>query len=185
MIIEEIGIGITVMMLVMLIHLMATYILLDFADAYDNRFKQHPRLRLLLALTVANVVLLIAHLIEVGFWATVYAAQGIVEDHNDAFYSAFVNYTALGFGESTQDAGTRLIDPMTAGSGIMMFGWSTALLFLVIQQHLPEVRRPPRRRAPRREEPGREAAREAAHEGSLLAEAHEATGAESSPRVTS
>ncbi len=177
MIFEEIGIGITVMMLVMLVHLMATYILLDFSDAYDNMFKRHPRLRLLTALIVANIVLLVAHLIEVGFWAVVYAAQGIVEDHNDAYYSAFVNYTALGFGQSTQDIATRLIDPMTAGSGIMMFGWSTALLFLVIQQHLPEVRRPPRKRAPHHDE----AALEAAHE----AEAHEATGAASSPRVAS
>lgn len=173
MILKEIGIGITLMMLVMLVHLMATYILLDWADAYDNMFKRHPRLRLLMALVVANIVLLVAHLVEVGFWAVVYAAQGIVADHNDAYYSAFVNYTALGFGQSTQDVGTRLIDPMTAGSGIMMFGWSTALIFLVIQQHLPEVRRPPRRRAPRRDD--------TAHE----AEEHEATGGESSPIVRS
>ncbi|WP_425105032.1 two pore domain potassium channel family protein [Ancylobacter sp.] len=177
MIIKEIGIGIALMMLVMLVHLMATYVLLDWADAYDNMFKRHPRLRLLAALTVANIVLLVAHLVEVGLWAVVYAMQGIVEDHNDAYYSAFVNYTALGFGQSTQDAGTRLIDPMTAGSGIMMFGWSTALLFLVIQQHLQEVRRPPRRRAPRHDEE--------AHEDAHPVDEHDATGAAPSPRVTS
>ncbi|WP_018387647.1 ion channel [Ancylobacter sp. FA202] len=172
MIFEEIGLGISMMLLVMLVHLMATYILLDCADAYEQVFKRHPRLRLLLALLVANILLLGAHLIEVGIWAVVYASKGLVSDHNDAYYSAFVNYTALGFGDAGQQTATRLIGPMTAGSGIMMFGWTTALLLLVIQQHLPEVRRPPRKRAPHHEEP--------AHE-----EVQEATGAASSPKVTS
>lgn len=171
MIFEEIAIGIAMMLLVMLVHLMATYILIDFSDAYDQILKHHPRLRLLLALIVANVLLLTAHLIEVGIWAVVYATKGLVTHHNDAYYSAFVNYTALGYGDSLQQTATRLIGPMTAGSGIMMFGWTTALLFLVIQQHLPEVRRPRRPRAPRAQ----------AHGEAM----QEATGGDSSPSVRS
>ncbi|QFR33250.1 ion channel [Ancylobacter sp. TS-1] len=171
MIFEEIAIGIAMMLLVMLVHLMATYILIDFSDAYDQILKHHPRLRLLLALIVANVLLLTAHLIEVGIWAVVYAAKGLVTHHTDAYYSAFVNYTALGYGDSLQQTATRLIGPMTAGSGIMMFGWTTALLFLVIQQHLPEVRRPRRPRAPRPQAHGEAA--------------QEATGGDSSPSVRS
>lgn len=170
---EEIAIGIAMMLLVMLVHLMATYILIDCSDAYDQVFKRHPRLRLLLALIVANILLLTAHLIEVGIWAVVYAAKGLVTHHDDAYYSAFVNYTALGYGDSLQQTATRLIGPMTAGSGIMMFGWTTALLFLVIQQHLPEVRRPRRSRAPHREEPPHPA------------EEQDATGGASSPVVRS
>lgn len=170
---EEIAIGISVMLLVMLVHLMATYILIDCSDAYNNTFKRHPRMRLLLALLVANVLLLVAHLVEVGIWAVVYAAKGLVTHHDDAYYSAFVNYTALGYGDSLQQTATRLIGPMTAGSGIMMFGWTTALLLLVIQQHLAEVRRPPRKRAVHKAD------------GDHGDEVQEATGAAPSPKVTS
>lgn len=165
----ETVIGITVMLLVMLVHLMATYLLIDSTDPYETLLSRHPRLRLMVALVLANVVLLGAHLVEVGIWAVVYAAKGLVAHHEDAYYSAFVNYTALGYGDSLQETSTRLIGPMTAGSGIMMFGWTTALLFYVIQRHLPEVRRPKRqRRAPAHEEA-----------------AQEATGGESSPMVRS
>lgn len=170
---DEIGTGILVMLLVMLVHLMATYVLIDHTDPYEHLLTKHPRFRLMVALVMANVVLLAAHLVEVGIWALVYAAKGLVTHHDDAYYSAFVNYTALGYGDSLQETSTRLIGPMTAGSGIMMFGWTTALLFQVIQRHLPEVRRPPRKRAAPRAD--------AAHE----AEAQEATGSASAPKVTS
>lgn len=173
MIFDEIAIGIMVMLLVMLVHLMATFILLDCSDPYENLLGRHPRLRLMVALVFANVVLLCAHLTEVGIWAVVYAAKGLVSHHNDAYYSAFVNYTALGYGDSLQQTSTRLIGPMTAGSGIMMFGWTTALLFQVFQLHLPEVRRPPRQRARHKSD------------GAHGTEEHDATGGAPSPEVRS
>lgn len=173
MLFEELTIGISMMLLVMLVHLMATFILIDSTDPYENLLVRHPRLRLMVALVVANVVLLSAHLVEVGIWAIVYAEKGLVTHHNDAYYSAFVNYTALGYGDSLQQTATRLIGPMTAGSGIMMFGWTTALLFQVIQRHLPEVRRPRKPRAVHRAEPAQGA------------EEQDATGGASSPVVKS
>ncbi|WP_428031159.1 ion channel [Ancylobacter sp.] len=170
---DEVAIGIVTMLLVTLVHLMATYVLIDHTDPYENLLAHHPRFRLMVALVVANVVLLAAHLVEVGIWAVVYAQKGLVVHHEDAYYSAFVNYTALGYGDSLQQTTTRLIGPMTAGSGIMMFGWTTALLFQVIQRHLPEVRRPPRKRPAHRDEPAQGVVEQ------------EATGAASSPKVTS
>lgn len=167
---DEMAVGISTMLLVMLVHLMATFVLIDFVDPYENRFVRHPRLRLMVALVVANVVLLAAHLVEVGLWSLVYDLLGLVVHHEDAYYSAFVNYTALGYGDSLQQTNTRLLGPMTAGSGVLMFGWSTALIFQVIQRHLPSVTR---KRAPRGATPA---------QGT---EEHEATAGASSPLVRS
>jgi hypothetical protein len=46
--------------------------------------------------------------------------------------AAFVNYTTLGYGDVTPLAKWRLLGPMTAMNGVLMFGWSTALMFEVL-----------------------------------------------------
>ena len=47
---------------------------------------------------------------------------------------AFVNYTTLGYGDVLPLDRWRLLGPMTAMNGVLMFGWSTALIFEVLQK---------------------------------------------------
>ena len=54
----------------------------------------------------------------------------------DRLYFAFVNYTTLGYGDITPVQAWRLTGPMTAMNGILMFGWSTAVLFEVLRKTL-------------------------------------------------
>ena len=64
---------------------------------------------------------------------------------SELLYFAFVNYTTLGYGDITPVPAWRLLGPMTAMNGILMFGWSTALLFEVLRrtlEHLASVRAP-------------------------------------------
>lgn len=138
-ILHELMIGVSVNVAVMLVHLAATFLLIDFIGPFQKRMRMHPHVRLLMALAATNVVLLTAHLGEVGIWAAVYDWMGLVQHSRDAFYSAFVNYTTLGYGDSLQETRTRLLGPMAACSGILMFGWSTALLIEVLQRHLPHL----------------------------------------------
>jgi carbon starvation protein CstA len=48
-------------------------------------------------------------------------------------YFAFVNYTTLGYGDVLPVADWRLLAPMTALNGIMLIGWSTALIYAVLR----------------------------------------------------
>ena len=61
-----------------------------------------------------------------------YATVGAAPADSDLLYFAFVNYTTLGYGDITPVQAWRLIGPMTAMNGILMFGWSTAVLFEVL-----------------------------------------------------
>ena len=62
----------------------------------------------------------------------------------DPFYFAFVNYTTLGYGDVVPSAEWRLIGPITAMNGVLLFGWSTAVLFDVIRTVEETLRhRPP------------------------------------------
>jgi Ion channel len=49
-------------------------------------------------------------------------------------YFAFVNYTTLGYGDVTPIARWRLLGPMTAMNGVLLFGWSTAVIFEVLRR---------------------------------------------------
>jgi hypothetical protein len=49
-------------------------------------------------------------------------------------YFVFVNYTTLGYGDITPTAEWRLLGPMTAMNGVLLFGWSTAVMFDVLQR---------------------------------------------------
>jgi hypothetical protein len=51
-----------------------------------------------------------------------YATVGAAPADSDLLYFAFVNYTTLGYGDITPVQAWRLIGPMTAMNGILMFG---------------------------------------------------------------
>jgi len=94
--------------------------------------RQSPRL---IAVMIATVlVLMIAHFGEVLVWTLSYAIVGAAPESADLVYFAFVNYTTLGYGDITPLERWRLLGPMTAMNGVLLFGWSTAVIFEVLQK---------------------------------------------------
>jgi hypothetical protein len=65
-----------------------------------------------------------------------YAIAGAAPENADLVYFAFVNYTTLGYGDVTPVERWRLLGPMTAMNGVLLFGWSTAVIFEVLQKVL-------------------------------------------------
>jgi len=90
---------------------------------------------LLIAVMVATVsVLMAAHASEVIVWSLAYGLVGAVPAGTNFLYFAFVNYTTLGYGDVVPVERWRLIGPMTAMNGVLMFGWSTAVIFEVLRK---------------------------------------------------
>jgi hypothetical protein len=79
-------------------------------------------------------VLMVAHVSEVIVWSLAYAIVDAAPAGTDLTYFAFVNYTTLGYGDITPVAHWRLLGPMTAMNGVLLFGWSTAVLFEVLRE---------------------------------------------------
>ncbi|HVG50324.1 MAG TPA: ion channel [Xanthobacteraceae bacterium] len=91
-------------------------------------------------LMITMVVLMLAHVVEIGVWAMYYALQGI-KLSVDPFEFAFENYTALGYGDVVADGGYRLIGPITALNGLLLIGWSVAIIFEVMRMAEVQVGR--------------------------------------------
>ena len=87
----------------------------------------------LASVMVATVgVLLMAHVAEVILWSVTYLILDAAPSGADVLYFAFVNYTTLGYGDIVPVERWRLIGPITAMNGILLFGWSTAVIFEVL-----------------------------------------------------
>jgi len=63
-----------------------------------------------------------------------YAAVGAAPPGTDLVYFAFANYTTLGYGDVLPAEGWHLLAPMTALNGIMLIGWSTALIIEILRR---------------------------------------------------
>lgn len=85
-----------------------------------------------LGMVVTGSLLTLTHLAQVGIWAMAYEALHAVKNADDAYYLAFVNFTTLGYGDILPTYDWRLLGPVTAANGMLMFGWSTAVLFSVL-----------------------------------------------------
>jgi hypothetical protein len=78
------------------------------------------------------VISLVAHLIEIALWAAVFMICGEFHEFDMAYYHSAVNYTTLGYGDLIMSPKWRLLGPLEAANGILMFGVSTAMIFTLI-----------------------------------------------------
>lgn len=85
---------------------------------------------------VAGSILLMfgAAIMEVLTWATTYLKLGAIEGLEPAIYFSTVTYTTLGCGDMVLDEHWRLLASFEAAVGIIMFGWSTAVVVAVVQR---------------------------------------------------
>lgn len=91
-----------------------------------------PALRLGAVMIATVAVLMGAHLCEIAIWSLAYALVGAAPQGADRLYFAFVNFTTLGYGDIVPVPNWRLLGPMTAMNGVLLFGWSTAVIFEVL-----------------------------------------------------
>ena len=76
----------------------------------------------------------LAHLLEIALWAWLFFGLKEFQDFGTAFYHSAVNYTTLGYGDIIMSPAWRLLGPLEAATGALMFGVSTAQIFAVTQR---------------------------------------------------
>ena len=102
----------------------------------NARAIEAARLRHSFSTVMAATVIAVAvlHGCEAAVWAVVYRLIGVVPDFETAFYFSFVAFTTVGFGDVTLAPPWRILSAMEAADGMLLFGWSTAFLFAVVQR---------------------------------------------------
>jgi hypothetical protein len=132
-------VGVLVSVINIGIHALATVVAISIARRAGLRRADSPRLHLMGVMIASAAALMLAHTLEVVVWSLTYGIVGVATPGSDLLYFAFVNYTTLGYGDITPLSEWRLIGPLTAMNGILLFGWSAAILFEVLRKTLARI----------------------------------------------
>ena len=116
------------------IHALVMAAVVRVAHIASAKHASRPSLRLIAVMIATVSVLMAAHASEVIVWSLAYAIVDAAPAGTDLLYFAFVNYTTLGYGDVTPVDRWRLLGPMTAMNGVLLFGWSTAVIFEVLRR---------------------------------------------------
>jgi hypothetical protein len=116
------------------IHALVMTAVVRVAHRAAARSTTHPSAALISVMVASVSVLMAAHACEVLVWALAYGIVDAAPADADVVYFAFVNYTTLGYGDVTPVQRWRLLGPLTAMNGVLLFGWSTAVIFEVLRR---------------------------------------------------
>jgi hypothetical protein len=83
---------------------------------------------------IVTLITAVMHVIEIVLWAIAYLLCGEMATFEKAFYFSAVNYTSLGYGDIVLSERWRLLGPLEAINGLLLFGLSTAVMFAVLSR---------------------------------------------------
>jgi len=118
------------------IHALVMTMVVGVAQNAGVRKIQHPSLFLIAIMIPTVSILMATHALEVVVWSWTYSIFDAAPADANLVYFAFVNYTTLGYGDVLPVERWRLLGPMTAMNGVLLFGWSTAVIFEVLRKAL-------------------------------------------------
>ena len=85
-----------------------------------------------LLLLKVMLLMLAGNLLQITIWGGIFIACGEFKDFTLAFYHSVVNFTTLGYGDLVMSEKRRLLGALEAANGVLMFGLTTSLLFVVL-----------------------------------------------------
>src|SRR5262245_64452542 len=119
-------------------HALVMIVLIGVARRANARSKARASEHLVLVMFLSVMVLMATHTAEVMVWAFAYWLVDATPEGADRVYFAFVNFATLGYGDIVPVARWRMLGPIAAMNGALLFGWSTAVIFEVMRRALRE-----------------------------------------------
>ena len=96
-------------------------------------------MKIIWILCYTTVILAVLHVAEVALWATAYMSISGIEQPagvEEAFYFSMVTFTSLGYGDVVISSPWRILSGIEAMAGMLVFGWSSALLLAALTRML-------------------------------------------------
>ena len=112
-------------MLIGMKHIMKTW-----PQAHCSRYL--PRMFWILIRVVFG--LLILHVLQISVWAAFFDYRDFFPNFETAFYYSATSYSTVGYGDVIPPENWRVFGAIEAVTGILMFGWSTGVLFAIVHR---------------------------------------------------
>jgi len=89
-------------------------------------------------LMVVMVVMMAGNFLQMAIWGAVFFFLGEFDSVQAAFYHSAVNFSTLGYGDVVMSDDWKLLGPLEAANGVLMFAMTSAALMAVLQ-HMIKV----------------------------------------------
>ncbi len=80
------------------------------------------------------VIMMLGNFLQIVIWGVLFLCLGEFSELYEAVYHSAVNFSSLGYGDVVMSARWKLLGPLEAGSGVLMFGMTSAALVTILQQ---------------------------------------------------
>ena len=96
-------------------------------------------IRNILPLAAVMLIMTVGSLFQVAIWAALFILLGEFDRAEASLYYSAVNFSTLGYGDIVMSDRWRLLGPLEAFNGILMFGVSTALMSATVNRVLRQA----------------------------------------------
>ena len=133
---QQIALAAVMILVTTFVHAVVTIVAIH---AVERVSPTHRRVWKAWIVSMLVLALFVVALVDAGLWAWAYLVVGALEGVEQAFYFSMVTLTTLGYGEITLEPDWRLLASFEAATGIIMFGWTTALVVTYLQRLSPRA----------------------------------------------
>lgn len=85
------------------------------------------------------LLLITGNLGQIAIWGLLFLLLGEFQGFGEAFYHSAVNFATLGYGDIVMSDEHKLLGPLEAVNGVLMFGVSTAVLMAAFQDAIKKT----------------------------------------------
>ncbi|WP_367372989.1 ion channel [Pseudomonas lini] len=82
----------------------------------------------ILLLSMVMLLMMLGNFVQIAIWATLFMLLDEFDEFAIALYHSAVNFATLGYGDIVMSSRWRLLGPLEAANGILMFGVSTSVM---------------------------------------------------------
>jgi hypothetical protein len=85
-------------------------------------------------LLVAMIIMMLGNFLQIVIWGLLFILLGEFNELYAAVYHSAVNFSSLGYGDVVMSERWKLLGPLEAGNGVLMFAMTSAALMTILQQ---------------------------------------------------
>jgi hypothetical protein len=133
-VLEIVGLGSLLVALTTIIHSVAMWVVFQMLRiSHANRWGTRTGVRTVLVAGLVVLMFLVS-LLESSAWAVALMWVEAFPEFEPAFYFSTVTFTTLGYGDLVIHDRWRLLATFEAANGIIIFGWTTAVIVSLVQR---------------------------------------------------
>jgi len=136
----NVALGAALILLTTAMHAGGMHLALESIRGRSKERSSQRRADRLLKVGWVVLIMYLVSIMEVLVWSVTYLGLNAIEGFEKALYFSMVTFTTLGYGDVVLDRSWRLLASLEAVNGILMFGWSTAVVLYAVQ-HVYSIRK--------------------------------------------